>query len=74
MKANDREALLAQVRVHRRLSGVERMRIAFEMSLTTRELALTRLRQQHPNWSEPELKRELLRYAFLPSQLPEPLR
>jgi hypothetical protein len=43
------------------------------MSLAVRQLSLTRLRRQHPDWSELDLKRELMRYAFLPAALPLPL-
>jgi len=68
------EAAFRQVEVLRKLTGEERMGIAFEMSDMARELSLTRLREEHPDWSEAQLKRELLRYAFLPDDLPEPLR
>ncbi len=63
-----------QDEILRRMSGAERMELAFEMSMAARELSLTRLRQQHPEWTEGELKGELLRYAFLPKELPEALR
>ncbi|HEX2188922.1 MAG TPA: hypothetical protein VHG51_08500 [Longimicrobiaceae bacterium] len=68
------EAAEVQAGIHRRMSGAERLRLAMQMSLTARELALARLRAQHPDWSEWELKRELLRYAFGSAPLPEPLR
>jgi len=68
------EALAAQTKDYRNLTGAQRMMIAFEMSDAARELSLCRLRLQHPNWSEWDLRRELLRYAFLPDELPEPLR
>lgn len=68
------EAAEIQASILRRLTGVERLDLAFEMSLFARELALTRLRAQHPEWSEAELKRELLRYAFGSDPLPPPLR
>lgn len=63
-----------QASIYRRMTGPERLELALEMSLTTRELALTRLRLQHPDWSEHQLKCELLRYAFGSAPLPEPLR
>lgn len=74
MKDTTPEMEALQMSIHRRLSGAERLSLAWEMSLAVRELALTRLRRQHPDWSEADLKRELLRYAFLPSRLPVPLR
>ncbi len=39
-----------------------------------RELSAARLNQEHPEWSESDIKRELLRYAFGQQTLPEPLR
>jgi hypothetical protein len=68
------EAAALQTSIHRGLSGAERLGLALDMSITARELALTRLRHQHPDWSEADLKRELIRYALLPALLPEPLR
>jgi len=63
-----------QASIHRRMTGAERLKLAFEMSITARELTLARLRARHPDWSDRELKRELLRYAFGSEPLPEPLR
>jgi hypothetical protein len=63
-----------QVSIYRKLTGSQRLAIACDMSQLVRALALARLRSQHPDWSEIELKRELLRYAFLPDPLPPPLR
>ncbi|HEV2149241.1 MAG TPA: hypothetical protein VGR37_17700 [Longimicrobiaceae bacterium] len=58
------EAAEIQASIYRRMTGAERLKLAIEMSLTARSLTLARLRTQHPDWSEAELKRELLRYAF----------
>ncbi len=63
-----------QTEIHRRLSGAERLRLAFEMSLVAREMSLARLRRQHPEWSDAELKRELLRYSFPPNLGPPVLK
>jgi hypothetical protein len=67
-----------QTSIHRRLTGAERLGLALEMSLTARALSLTRLRREHPDWTDDQLTRELLRYAFLststPTPLPPPLR
>jgi hypothetical protein len=68
------EAAQIQASIHRRMTGEERLRLAVEMSVAARELTLARLRAQHPDWSDRELKRELLRYAFGSAPLPEPLR
>ena len=74
MKDTTVAAEAVQTRIQRSLSGSERLSLAFDMSLTARELSLTRLRREHPDWSELQLKKELLRYAFLPDPLPRPLR
>lgn len=63
-----------QARIHRSFTGCERLRIAIEMSLATREMSLARLRHQHPEWSDAELRRELVRYSFAPGTLPAVLR
>jgi hypothetical protein len=68
------EAAAAQAAVLRKLSGVQRLTTALEMSMIVRELSAARLRRDHPEWSERELERELLRYAFGRMSLPEPLR
>lgn len=68
------EAAALQASIQRRLTGVERLRLALEMSYAARELALARLRREHPEWSDWELKRELLRYAFGSAPLPPLLR
>jgi hypothetical protein len=44
--------------------------LALDMSLFARELARACLEQEHPEWSEAQVKRELLRLAFLPAPLP----
>jgi len=65
-------AAAIQADIHRRLTGAERFRVALDMSLAVRALSLARLRREHPDWSELDLKREILRYAFLPAALPLP--
>ena len=61
-------AVEVQTSIHRKLSGVERLALALEMSLVARELALARLRDRHPEWSDADLKGELIRYAFVSSR------
>jgi hypothetical protein len=68
------EAAEIQASIYRRMTGAERLQLALEMSETARELTLARLRAEHPDWSDRDLKRELLRYAFGSAPLPEPLR
>jgi hypothetical protein len=44
--------------------------MAFDMSLALRALAAARIRQDHPDWNEMQVTRELLRAAFAPADLP----
>lgn len=68
------EAAALQISIQRSLTGAARLRLALEMSYAARELALARLRREHPDWSDRELERELLRYAFGSAPLPAALR
>jgi hypothetical protein len=74
MSDTSAEVQAVQDEILRRMPGEERFRLAVEMSEMVRELALTRLRAEHPEWTDWELKRELLRYAFGSEPWPPPLR
>jgi hypothetical protein len=52
------------------MSGEQRLLLAFEMSMFARELNRSRLRSEHPEWTEAQIVRELLRLAFFPQPLP----
>jgi hypothetical protein len=56
------------------MPGEQRLLMVLEMSRFARELAKTRIRQEHPQWKEAQVARELLRLAFLPGPLPAKLR
>jgi len=64
------EAAAIQMGIYRRMSGEQRLKIAFELSDFLRRAAMSRIRREHPEWSEWQVKRELLRLAFLPDPLP----
>jgi hypothetical protein len=68
------EAAAVQDEIIRRMTGEQRLLLAIEMSEFARELATSRLRQEHPDWTDWEIKRELLRYAFEGQPLPPILR
>jgi hypothetical protein len=59
-----------QLEIHRSMSGEQRLLLAFEMSLFARDLCRERIRHEHPQWTEAQIARELLRLAFLPDPLP----
>lgn len=68
------EALEVQLKAQREMTGEQRLLLALDMSLFARDLARARIRQDHPEWNESQVTRELLRLAFLPDPLPARLR
>ena len=76
MRALDttREADARQREIVRRLDGPSRLLLALDMSVAARAFALARLRRRHPNYSERDLKKALLRLTFAADDLPPPLR
>jgi len=59
-----------QTEIHRSMSGEQKLFLAYEMSTVARDFTRTGLRRLHPDWSEAQIARELLRLAFLPAALP----
>jgi hypothetical protein len=59
-----------QLEIHRAMSGEQRILLALDMSLFAREVAKAGVRRDHPEWSEAQIAREVLRRAFLPQPLP----
>lgn len=57
----------------RRMSGDERVKITVGMTNFMRKMTISRIRTEHPEWTDREIKRELLRIAFLPKPLPHDL-
>jgi hypothetical protein len=64
------EAQAVQLEIHRSMTGEQRLLVAFEMCEFGRELNRARLRQEHPDWTERQITRELLRLAFFPKPQP----
>ncbi len=64
------EAAAVQSEVIARLTVARRLELAFEMSQMGRALARARLREEHADWDDADLDRELLRLAFAPDDLP----
>ncbi len=52
----------------------QRLQLALEMSLLSRELMKTGIRDSHPEWSEKEVEHEAHRLAFFPEPLPDWVR
>jgi hypothetical protein len=68
------EARAKQDEILRAMSGEQRMTLAYEMSMFVRELMKEGIRRDHPEWTETQIARELLRRAFFPAPLPAWLR
>jgi len=64
------EAEAVQLRVLKSLSDEQRFLIAWNMSMFARELTKAGIWEQHPDWSERQVIREVLRRAFFPKPLP----
>ena len=64
------EAQAVQDAIHRAMTGEQRVLLAFEMSMFARELTRAGIQEQHPDWPEDRVARELVRLAFLPKPLP----
>jgi hypothetical protein len=59
-----------QLKIQSEMSGEQRVTLAYEMSMFARELARQGILRDHPEWTEGQVARELLRLAFLPAPLP----
>ena len=68
------EARARQVQILRAMSGEDRVQLAYEMSMFMRDLMKEGIRSSHPDWTEAQTARELLRRAFFPAPLPTWLR
>jgi len=64
------EAAAVQREILRGMTGEQRMKLAFKLTDFMRRSALSRIRSEHPEWTEWQVKRELLRIAFHPEPLP----
>jgi len=63
-----------QIKIARSMSVEQRLELAFEMSMTCRKFMRAGVRQQHPDWSEAQIAREVHRRAFFPQPLPDWVR
>ena len=72
MRHTDTSPDVERLRIERlrRMTGEERIRIAFRLSDFTRRAAASRIRSEHPDWTDRQVKRELVRISFLPEPLP----
>ena len=59
-----------QFEMYQRMTGEQRVALAFDMSIMGRELARAGIKHNHPEWTDRQVERELIRFAFLPAPLP----
>jgi len=52
------------IAILRRMSGVQKLRVAFALYWSARKLKAAGLRQQHPTWSEAEVQQRV-KHIFL---------
>lgn len=64
------EAQAVWLQIQRSKTGEQRILEALEMSEFARRMARAGVEHDHPEWNEAQIKRELLRLAFLPDPLP----
>lgn len=57
-----------------RMTGAERLQLSCEMSDLTRELALTRIRQDHPDWDPDRQVAEFVRVTVPANSVPPQFR
>jgi len=69
-----RAAKKLQMEIFAAMSGEERILWSLEASELAREFAKSKIRSDHPDWSEPRVSREVLRLQFLPRELPAGLQ
>ena len=58
------EAAAIQAEIFRRMTPVQRLKLALEMSESMRNVALAGLRSRRPDLNEEELSRELMRIMY----------
>jgi len=59
-----------QLQIGAAMTGEQRILQALEASLLVREFTKSGIRTDHPDWTEAEVAREVLRLQFLPANLP----
>jgi hypothetical protein len=60
-----------QIRILRSMTIEQHLEADLEISLLLRALMKAGARNEHPDWSEKEIEREVHRLAFFPQPLPD---
>ncbi len=59
------EGLQMQIEIYRRMTGQQRLQIAFELSDLTREIVPPHVRSYHADWTDEQVEREVIRRFLL---------
>ena len=65
------EGMWKQIAIYRRMTGQQRLQIAFELSALSRELVRSGVRNQHPAWTDEQVEGEVVRRFRLAAGIPE---
>jgi hypothetical protein len=65
------KAHAVQLEVYRRMSEGESIAVALELSDMVRGLALDRIREAHPDWSDRQIHLQLVREIYPELKLPD---
>lgn len=67
-------ALAIQTAILKKMSGEDRLQLAFQLSETVRSLSAARLREQYPGMPDKEFLRRFIQCVLPPEQIPPVLR
>lgn len=59
-----------QIRIIRSMTTEQRLLVALEMSLLSREMMKAGIQLDHPQWTDSQVRIEILRRIFSPAPLP----
>lgn len=55
----------------RSMTGEQRLLMGIDISTLSRALMKAGVKKEHPDWSEPQIMREVMRLTFFPQPLPD---
>jgi hypothetical protein len=64
------EGLQKQIEIYRRMTGQQRLQIAFRLSALSRELIRSNVRNYHPDWTDQQVEHEVVRRFRLGAGIP----
>jgi hypothetical protein len=64
------QGVQAQIEAYRRMTGQQRLQVAFDLYAVARQLARAGVRHQHPDWDETRVEQEVVRRFRLAAGIP----